>query len=33
VWDDAAATLEVTVRNRPAGSPDARVVNFQRTSR
>lgn len=33
VWDDAAATLEVTVKYRPAGSPDSRVVRFQRTSR
>jgi phage baseplate assembly protein W len=33
VWDDAAATLEVTVKYRPAGSADSRVVKFQRTSR
>ncbi len=33
VWDEAAATLEVTVKYRPAGSPDSRVVKFQRTSR
>ena len=32
VWDDAAATLEVTVKYRPAGSPDSRVVKFQRSS-
>jgi len=32
VWDDAAATLEVTVKYRPAGSPDTRVVKFQRSS-
>ncbi len=30
-WDDAAATLEVTVKYRPAGSPDSRVVKFQRS--
>ena len=29
---DAAATLEVTVTYRPAGSPDSRVVKFQRSS-
>jgi phage baseplate assembly protein W len=33
VWDDGGATLEVTVKYRPAGSPDSRVVKFQRTSR
>ena len=33
VWDDAAATLEVSVQYRPAGSPDSRVVRFQRRSR
>ena len=33
VWDDPAATLEVTVKYRPAGSPDSRVVKFQRSSR
>lgn len=33
LWDDAAATLEVTVKYRPAGSPDSRVVKFQRNSR
>jgi len=32
VWQDAAATLEVTVKYRPAGSPDTRVVKFQRGS-
>ena len=32
LWDDAAATLEVTVKYRPAGSPDSRVVKFQRSS-
>ena len=32
VWDDAGATLEVTVKYRPAGSPDSRVVKFQRSS-
>lgn len=31
-WDDAAATLEVTVKYRAAGSLDARVVKFQRRS-
>lgn len=33
VWDDAAATLEVTIQYRPAGSPDSRVAKFQRSSR
>ena len=33
VWDDAAATLEVTVKYRRAGSVDSRVVKFQRRSR
>lgn len=33
VWDEAGATLEVTVKYRPAGSPDSRVVKFQRSSR
>ena len=33
VWDDAAATLEVTVKYRAAGSPDSRIVKFQRTSK
>ncbi|MDE3737759.1 GPW/gp25 family protein [Metapseudomonas resinovorans] len=33
VWDDAAATLEVTLKYRPAGSPDSRVIKFQRSSR
>lgn len=32
-WDDSAATLEVTVKYRPAGSADSRVVKFQRSSR
>lgn len=32
-WDDASATLEVTVKYRPAGSPDSRVVKFQRSSK
>lgn len=31
VFDDAVASLEVTVKYRPAGSPDSRVVKFQRT--
>jgi phage baseplate assembly protein W len=30
-WDDPAALMEVTVRYRPAGSDDARVVKFQKT--
>jgi len=30
-FDDAVAMLEVTVKYRPAGSPDSRVVKFQRT--
>jgi phage baseplate assembly protein W len=30
-WDPSAATLEVTVQYRPAGSPDSRVVKFQRS--
>ena len=30
-WDDGGATLEVTVKYRPAGSADSRVVKFQRT--
>ena len=29
--DDAASVLEVTVKYRPAGSPDSRVVKFQRS--
>lgn len=33
IWDDAAAMLEVTVKYRPAGSPDSRVVKFQRSSK
>jgi phage baseplate assembly protein W len=32
-WDEPGATLEVTVRYRPAGSADARVVRFQRNSK
>jgi len=32
IWDPALATLEVTVQYRPAGSPDSRVVKFQRSS-
>ena len=30
-FDDPVAMLEVTVKYRPAGSPDSRVVKFQRT--
>ncbi len=33
VWDDAVAALEVTIQYRPAGSPDSRVLKFQRSSR
>jgi hypothetical protein len=33
VWEDAAATLEVTVKYRLAGSSDSRVIKFQRSSR
>jgi uncharacterized protein len=33
VWDGGGATLEVIVKYRPAGSPDSRVVKFQRTSK
>ena len=33
VWDTEAATLEVSVKYRPAGSPDSRVVKFQRSSK
>lgn len=33
VWDDALATLEVTVKYRPAGSADSRILKFQRGSR
>jgi phage baseplate assembly protein W len=29
-WDDAASVLEVTIKYRPAGSPDSRIVKFQR---
>lgn len=32
VFDDPNALLEVTVKYRPAGSPDPRVVKFQRRS-
>ncbi len=31
VIDDAIALLEVTVKYRPAGEPDSRVVKFRRT--
>ena len=31
VWDPGAATLEVTLQYRPAGSADSRVVKFQRS--
>ncbi len=31
VWQDAAATMEVTVRYRPAGGGDTRVLKFQRS--
>ena len=31
VFDDPTAMLEVTVKYRPAGVPDSRVVKFQRT--
>ena len=30
-WDSSAATLEVTVQYRPAGSADSRVVKFERS--
>ena len=30
-FDESVAMLEVTVKYRPAGSPDSRVVKFQRT--
>jgi phage baseplate assembly protein W len=33
VWDDGAATLEVSLMYRPAGSPDSRVLKFQRSSK
>jgi phage baseplate assembly protein W len=29
-WDDGLAMLAVTVKYRPAGSPDSRIVKFQR---
>ncbi len=32
VWDDAAATLEVSVKYRAAGGTDSRIVKFQRNS-
>lgn len=32
VWDSAAATLEVSVQYRRAGSADSRVLKFQRSS-
>lgn len=32
-WDDAGAALDVTVQYLPAGSADARILRFQRTSR
>ena len=32
VWDDATAALEVSVKYRPAGNTDSRVVKFQRRS-
>jgi uncharacterized protein len=31
VWNDAAATAEITVSYRPAGSTDTRVLKFQRS--
>jgi phage baseplate assembly protein W len=30
-WESSAATLEVTVQDRPAGRADSRVVKFQRS--
>jgi uncharacterized protein len=33
VWDSGAATLEVSVQYRRAGSSDSRVLKFQRSSR
>lgn len=30
-WDDPAALMEVTIKYRPAGSADSRVVKLQRT--
>jgi len=30
-WDEGGAVLEVTVKYRPAGSADSRVVKFQRS--
>ena len=32
VWNSAAATMEVNVSYRAAGSPDMRVLRFQRSS-
>ncbi|MFH0344330.1 MAG: GPW/gp25 family protein [Chromatiales bacterium] len=32
-WDDPTAQLEVTIKYRPAGSADSRVMKLQRTSR
>ena len=29
-WDDGLAMLAVTIKYRPAGSPDSRIVKFQR---
>jgi uncharacterized protein len=31
IWDDPAALMEVTVKYRPAGSADSRVVKLQRS--
>jgi hypothetical protein len=31
IWDPGAAMIEVTVKYRPAGSSDSRVVKFQRS--
>jgi phage baseplate assembly protein W len=31
VWQDAAATAEITISYRPAGSADTRVLKFQRS--
>ena len=30
-WDPSLAAVEVTVKYRPAGSPDSRVIKFQRS--
>ena len=32
IWDDPAALMEVTVKYRPAGSADSRVVKLQRSA-